>query len=238
MKIQYLLLIFVFSLGIEPLLAQNKIGNNPTVIQDGSLLELESATKGLRLPRITLDDLTKWTLDGSAVSGMVIFNESGSAPKGVYYWNTDSVRWIRINITANNGLTLSNGNLQLGGTLIKPTTITTSSINNLSIKGLQSGDSSDSIVVINPTTGVLRMISSTSTLRKVQVYIATSGQTTFTTPYSITSTDKLQVFRNGSEIDFAASIGSKSVTLDFSTYNDGVISSCLAGDEIKIYQWK
>jgi hypothetical protein len=218
--------------------SQTKIGDNPTVVQSGSLLELESISKGLRLPRIPLSDVNKWTLDGSAVSGMVIFNESTTVPKGIYYWDTDSVRWIRINVTANNGLTLSNGNLQLGGSLTMPTTITTSSTNTLSIKGLQSGDSSDSIVVINPTTGVLRMISSISTVRKVQVYTATSGQTTFTTPYNITSTDKVQVFRNGSEVDFTATIGSNSVTIDFSNYDNGYLSGCLDKDQIKICQWK
>jgi hypothetical protein len=238
-KFYGLMIILIFN--FYPVQSQVKIGNNPTVIQSGSLLELESQTKGLRLPRIALTDVNKWTLDGSAISGMVIFNESTAVPKGIYYWDTDSTRWIivnKINITADNGLTQTKGNIQLGGSLTMPTSITTSTTNTLSLKGLQSGDSSDSIVVINPTTGVLRMISSTATVRKVQIYTATSGQTTFTTPYNITSTDKVQVFRNGAEMDFTASIGSQSVTLDFSTYNDGVVSSCLAGDEIKICQWK
>jgi len=79
-----------------PAYAQNKIGDNPTVIQSGSLLELESLTKGLRLPRVELNDVTAWTLDGTAVSGMVIFNETGTAPKGMYYWNMDSAQWIQI----------------------------------------------------------------------------------------------------------------------------------------------
>jgi hypothetical protein len=76
--------------------AQNKLGNNPTVIQSGSLLELESLTKGLRLPRILLNDVHTWTLDGMAVSGMLICNDAGSEPKGIYYWNTDLTQWVRI----------------------------------------------------------------------------------------------------------------------------------------------
>jgi len=88
-----MLLFVTFSLSPH---AQNKVGDHPTAIQDGSLLELESLTKGVRLPRIPLNDVTKWTLDGVQASGMIIFNESGIEPKGIYYWSTDSSQWIRV----------------------------------------------------------------------------------------------------------------------------------------------
>ena len=90
----FLLLLFVtciLSTG-----AQNKVGDNPAMIQAGSLLELESLTKGLRLPRIPLNNVAQWTLDGTPASGMMIFNETGSEPKGIYYWSTDSSQWIRV----------------------------------------------------------------------------------------------------------------------------------------------
>ncbi|MBV5282525.1 MAG: hypothetical protein JZU53_08840, partial [Paludibacter sp.] len=96
MKIEkwFLAILFVvFALSVG---AQNKVGDNPTIIQEGSLLELESSTKGLRLPRIALNDETTWTLDGNPVSGMMIFNESGTEPKGIYYWSTDSKKWVRV----------------------------------------------------------------------------------------------------------------------------------------------
>jgi len=86
---------------------QTKLGNNPKVVQAGSLLELESATKGLRLPRIALNDVSQWTLDGTAVSGMLIYNESGSVAKGIYYWNTTLSQWVRVvNTTELTTLTL------------------------------------------------------------------------------------------------------------------------------------
>jgi hypothetical protein len=75
--------------------AQNKMGDNSATIYSGALLELESQTKGFRLPRIPLNDVTKWSLDSTAVSGMLIYNETGTAPKGLYYWNTDSAKWVR-----------------------------------------------------------------------------------------------------------------------------------------------
>jgi len=96
MKRKQLLSFIVTALLALPIYAQNKIGDNPTQIQSGSLLELESLTKGLRLPRIVLNDVHTWTLDGTAVSGMLIFNQTGSAPKGIYYWSTDSAQWVQV----------------------------------------------------------------------------------------------------------------------------------------------
>jgi len=96
MKIKNLLLMLLFVVFAMSAHAQNKVGDNPTVIQAGSLLELESLTKGVRLPRVPLNDATKWTLDGSAVSGMLIFNETGTEPKGIYFWSTDATKWVRV----------------------------------------------------------------------------------------------------------------------------------------------
>lgn len=60
--------------------AQVKIGNNPTVININSLLELESTSKGLLLPR----------LNNSQITGMV------NPPKGMLVFNTtDSSLYIR-----------------------------------------------------------------------------------------------------------------------------------------------
>jgi hypothetical protein len=95
-KQKHLFLFFLLIILTLPAFAQNKIGDNPTTIQSGSLLELESLTKGLRLPRIQLNDIHVWTLDGIPVSGMLIFNELGTAPKGIYYWSMDLSHWIQV----------------------------------------------------------------------------------------------------------------------------------------------
>ncbi len=63
---------------------------------------------------------------------------------------------------ARNGLTQIKDTVELGGTLIKPTTITTSATNTLSIAGLQSGTKSDSI--LTDSAGVVRHRSLTSIL--------------------------------------------------------------------------
>jgi len=97
MKIKNLLLLLLFVAFVLPVAAQNKIGDNPRVIHAGSLLELESLTKGLRLPRIPLNNVAQWTLEGSPTSGMMIFNENGSAPKGLYYWSMElPQQWIQV----------------------------------------------------------------------------------------------------------------------------------------------
>lgn len=62
--------------------------------------------------------------------------------------------------SAINGLTKTSKNVSLGGSLTGATTITTTNTNTLAVAGLQSGTISDSIVVVNASTGVMRRISS------------------------------------------------------------------------------
>ncbi len=70
--------------------AQVKIGDNHETINAGSLLELESTSKGLMFPRIALDsDLSVWKLDGNAMDGMVVFNTNTQKPEGLYCWYND-----------------------------------------------------------------------------------------------------------------------------------------------------
>ncbi|MBK7956808.1 MAG: hypothetical protein IPK03_01010 [Bacteroidetes bacterium] len=69
----------------------------------------------------------------------------------------DSIISLLINtLTADNGLTKTGTNFKLGGTLIQSTTIATSGANTLAVSGLQSGTGTDSILVSDPTTGVIR----------------------------------------------------------------------------------
>lgn len=283
---------------VLPAHGQNKVGDNPTIIQPGSLLELESKTKGLRLPRIQLDDIHVWTLDGTPVSGMVIVNEIGAAAKGIYYWSTDMSQWVRVlnaadlatviggNMTvsntstgnmlnttvngvtgsgvpiinsnalsvvngqltstvngvlssppvnvlssADNGLSVTNGNVQLGGTLTQPTTVSASAGNTLAITGLQEGDvSTDSVLVVTPTAGVVKKVkfSSSGVNQYKSVTLATAGQLIFPTPIGITDIKKIQVFRNGVSVE-CSPVDSNHIQLESE-------AACYANDEIKIIQ--
>ncbi|MFN0254975.1 hypothetical protein E6A44_005285, partial [Pedobacter ureilyticus] len=61
-------------------------------------------------------------------------------------------------VTADNGLTKTTDNIQLGGSLIKPTAIATTAANTLALTGLQSGSNTDDLVVKDPATGVLKYL--------------------------------------------------------------------------------
>lgn len=84
--------------------AQVKIGVNPTIINPGSILELETADKGLLMPRVPIGNTTTWGLAGTQVAGMYVYNTntgitstSTSYPvsptkTGLYYW--DGTGWV------------------------------------------------------------------------------------------------------------------------------------------------
>jgi hypothetical protein len=88
-------------------MAQLKIGNNPTTINAGSVLEVESTNKGLLYPRVSLGATTAWGLAGTAAAGMSIYNTNagitGNAAypavgAGMYYF--DGTGWVSKNAKA------------------------------------------------------------------------------------------------------------------------------------------
>jgi len=88
-------LIFTLILTVPGLLSlgQTKIGNNPESINEGAILELESSSKGLLIPRVSLSAKNLWTLDGTPVNGMLIYNTSETPESGFYYWDSG---WMRL----------------------------------------------------------------------------------------------------------------------------------------------
>lgn len=64
---------------------------------------------------------------------------------------------VIINPYANNGLTAADGFTQLGGSLLKPTTLVTTSAFTLAIQGLETGATADKILVVDAN-GVLKWI--------------------------------------------------------------------------------
>jgi hypothetical protein len=95
--------------------AQQKIGDNPTTINAGSVLELESTNKGLLMPRVTLTTTTTWGLAGTATAGMTVYNTAAGITStntsypangiGEYFW--DGTGWVSKKAGAqaiNNGL--------------------------------------------------------------------------------------------------------------------------------------
>ena len=299
MKRRYLLILFIISvLSIPEIRAQAKIGTTPELLDPSAVLELESSDKGLRLPRVKLDDANVWALAGAVpASGMVVYNELGLLPKGIYYWNTDLTQWVRVVNSAelstliaasttvsnassgnklsttvngkvgaqvaiintntlalangvltsavngvaspgvnvvgigNNGLTVTAGNVQLGGALVIPTTIAASAVNTFSITGLKEGNSlTDSLLVIAPTTGIVRKVSMVKAEIAKVVQVASNGQRRFATPITITDPKKVQVYRNGINVEFYQ-VDDKHIDLE-------VQATCYSDDEVKIIQLK
>ncbi len=122
---QLCMIILLIVLGTSKLNAQLKVGNNPKTLNPNSLFEMESTNKGMLMPRLALVHPDSFTPMTAHVKGMIVFNtDSTSNVKPGLYYNSGT-KWLKIPsaMVVNNGLSLSNDSLALGGTIIKPTTI-------------------------------------------------------------------------------------------------------------------
>lgn len=91
----------IFIASSTSLFAQVKVGNNPTTINAGSVLEMESTNKGMLLPRVALTATNVWGLAGTSSEGMVVYNTAtaGSgitavAASTIYIWT--GTLWERL----------------------------------------------------------------------------------------------------------------------------------------------
>jgi hypothetical protein len=84
--------------------------------------------------------------------------------------------------TASNGLALTGKDVRLGGTLTGATTLTTSATNTLALAGLQSGSSTDSILVVNPITGVIARKAMPSGMIMKRVKLSSATMQTISDP--------------------------------------------------------
>lgn len=79
---------------------QQKIGDNPTIINPNAALEIQTTNKGLLLPRLNLESTSSFSPLSSHVEGMTVYNKAtaGTAPNNVtpgYYYN-DGTKWVRL----------------------------------------------------------------------------------------------------------------------------------------------
>ncbi|WP_275316297.1 hypothetical protein [Tenacibaculum bernardetii] len=164
----------------------------------------------------------------SPTSGDVYVDSSSG-----FIYAYDGTSWVSSNATptANNGLLIDASNtVQLGGLLIKPTIIETTTTNTLAISGLEDGDvTQDDIVTIDRVTGQLKKVTTTNLIREeVTQLIATDGQLIFNSGFTLKTTDKINVFRNGVRIDFTV-VSATIIEIEPE-------AECYAGDQIKIIQ--
>lgn len=76
--------------------AQVKIGDNVTTLNANSLLELESTSKGVLFPRVTLTGTTDATTVGAHVAGMTVYNTAtaGDVTPGMY--TNNGAAWVKL----------------------------------------------------------------------------------------------------------------------------------------------
>jgi hypothetical protein len=134
-----------------------------------------------------------------------------------------------------NGLTKTGTDVKLGGALTEPTTITTTSTNNLKIVGLQSGDLSVDSLVVSAADGTLKRVSAGSLNIQSgdENFAAVAGQGSYTVPNMPGSASKVWVFRNGAKllvnVDYTTSAGVVNLT--------GSMASLIAAADIIEVQW-
>ena len=105
-------------------------------------------------------NLTLSNIGGKVTNNQITTGTTGQVlttnAAGTTQWVDQST--LGDNTTANNGLTKTANNIQLGGALTIPTAITTNGSNTLAIAGLPTtGTATDKIVVADPTSGVLKL---------------------------------------------------------------------------------
>lgn len=86
-----LILLLLTSISLQ---AQVKIGQNPNVINKGSILEMEADSLGVLFPRVNIADTANWSLKGDSVAGMFVYNTNTTTGEGFYYW--DGGKWISV----------------------------------------------------------------------------------------------------------------------------------------------
>lgn len=115
----YLILGF-FLLSVANLQAQIKIGTNPTTINSSALFEVESADKGILLPRLALQSAELSAPLSAHVAGMIVYNTAtagtgANALEPGFHYN-DGARWIKLQEILD-ATTAQKGVIQLAGDL-------------------------------------------------------------------------------------------------------------------------
>lgn len=99
-NINLIITLFVISGSVSAQIISQKVGDNPTLISNSAVLEVESTNKGVLIPRIALTSATDSSTINSPATSLFIYNTAtaGTSPNnvtpGFYYWG--GVSWIRM----------------------------------------------------------------------------------------------------------------------------------------------
>jgi hypothetical protein len=113
------------------------IKNSSSAPDPSAMLDVESSTKGILIPRVTLNSDVDFTSIQSPANSLLVFNTSASTTNGLsgsgYYYftflNQLPYKWIRINtspelwtkIASSNHINYFNGNVRIGSDPALPT---------------------------------------------------------------------------------------------------------------------
>lgn len=204
------LIFIVFSVLISPMFLSQVGINTPNPDPSAALdIVAKASDKGVLIPRVPLQSITDVSTVPNPAVSLLVYNTTVNSgiTKGYYYW--DGSKWLRFN---------DNSKIFYGTS--DPTIPTTNAIGDIFVNS-----STGTLFVYNGSNWISQM--SGTEILSVKI-IATDGQTEFSTPWNI-STSNTKVYRNGVNIDFQV-LSSFNIKLE-----TGV--SCYANDEIKIYKF-
>lgn len=144
------------------------IGENNSTVTSASDAVLVATKLSIKTGSIGSNEITD-----NSVAPVDI--QKGNASQVMVTDTDGTVKWIDQSalgntVTADNGLTKTANNIQLGGALLKATAIGTDATKTLALTGLVAADASNSIVVAESGTGVLATVK-----RAVSVTLSTSA---------------------------------------------------------------
>ncbi|MFM9907870.1 MAG: tail fiber domain-containing protein [Chitinophagaceae bacterium] len=104
MKLKYTILIFGYSIYSIISFGQQSVGIGTNSPNTSSLLEINSNSKGILIPRVSLTGITDITTIPSPVNALLVYNNNPALPdgRGFYYYNTFTNEWTRL--ATNNNL--------------------------------------------------------------------------------------------------------------------------------------
>ncbi|MFM6925356.1 MAG: C1q-like domain-containing protein, partial [Ferruginibacter sp.] len=144
---------------------------------------------------------------------------------------------VNVLAAASNGLTATTGSVKLGGALTQATAINTSSTNTLSLGGLQTGTSTDSLLVV-ATGGVVKMIAAPAVFpqllldaRRTTSYSPNGSYSTLV--YNTTNVNVGSAYSTSTGLFTAPATGLYEIIIN-NNYSWGLLSSQQIGNQILV----
>jgi len=114
MKRIVLVLVVLVGFGFSSAFAQNNVGIGTTTPDASALLDLESNSLGLLMPRVTIADVFDATSPvNSPATGLLVYNSAGALTLGFYYW--DGGEWVLVGAGGGGGCTTLDEAYDCGG---------------------------------------------------------------------------------------------------------------------------